>query len=265
MNPQKLRLGISTCPNDTFIYEALIAGIPGSPFRFDVTYADVQTLNEMVIRGELDVAKISCGALRRLDPLYRILDCGGAVGYGCGPLLLSSSSDAFDPSLPTELPGRDTTAALLFRHWAQGNVPAVSAPVSYAFFNEVYDHLRLGKSLQGVVIHEHRFTWKRDGLHLLADLGAYWESTLHSPVPLGCAVAKTSLGKSVLAEIEAEIRRSLDIARNRKVLVTPFIRDKAQINDDSIIEAHIRMFVTDFSFSMGEAGKRALSRLRDLF
>ena len=264
MNPRVLKLGISTCPNDTYIYEALIAGLPDSPFRFDVTYADVQTLNEKVIRGELDVAKISCGALRRLDSQYRILDCGGAVGYGCGPLLLSASSDAFNPALPTELPGRDTTAALLFKHWVQGNVPSRDVPVFYAFFNEVYQHLRSGESPQGVVIHEHRFTWKRDGLHLLADLGAYWESTVHSPIPLGCAVAKSSLGDPVIAQIETEIRRSLENARKRAALVTPFIRDKAQISDDSVIEAHIRMFVTDFSLSMGEAGNRALDRLREL-
>ena len=110
----QLSLGISTCPNDTFIYEALIHGLENSPFEWKVTFADVQTLNEMVLRGELDVAKISAQVYPKIAETYRCLGCGGAIGYGCGPLLLSSSGNAFDPALPTTLPGANTTAALLF-------------------------------------------------------------------------------------------------------------------------------------------------------
>ena len=253
----RLSLGISTCPNDTYIYEALVAGLVNSPFEWDVHFADVQTLNEMVIRGELDVAKVSAQVFPSVRENYRCLDCGGAIGYGCGPLLLSSRSGAFDPELQTVLPGTNTTAALLFRFWYAhkfGGAPQVR----YALFNEVYSSLLDKSSAQGVTIHEHRFTWERDGLHLLQDLGAYWEQETGSPIPLGIAVARSSLSDEVVGNVENEIRRSLSVARARTELVSPFIREMAQISDEKVIEKHIRMFVNDFSENVGKAGKRAL-------
>ena len=256
----RLSLGISTCPNDTYIYEALVAGLENSPFEWDVHFADVQTLNEMVMRGELDVAKVSAQVYTKIRKDYVCLGCGGAIGYGCGPLLLSSRSDSFDPAQQTVLPGQNTTAALLFRFWHSrefGKQP----DVGYALFDEVYRGLVSGKTVQGVTIHEHRFTWKRDGLHLLQDLGAYWESRTGSPIPLGIAVARRSLSDEVVRNIENEIRSSLSVARERPELVTPFIREKAQIFDEKVIESHIRMFVNDFSEDVGEAGKRALECL----
>lgn len=256
-----LRLGISTCPNDTYIYEALVFGIQGSSFKWNVVFADVQTLNEMVLRGELDVAKVSCGVLPFAEKNYRLLSCGGAMGYSCGPLLLSSSENAFDPESVTLLPGKNTTAAMLFRFWASETLGLSSPKVSYAFFNEVYDALCAKRSRQGVVIHEKRFTWARDGLGLLTDLGAFWELCTHSPIPLGCAVAKKSLGESVILAVENEIRQSLSIANARTNPVTDFIREKAQIADDSVIERHIRLFVSDFTRDIGDSGRKALEIL----
>ena len=256
---QKLRLGISTCPNDTFIYEALVCGLFPSQFEWEVTFADVQTLNEKVLRGELDVAKVSCGVLPFIQENYQLLSCGGAMGYGCGPLLLSSEESAtFDASQETLLPGKNTTAALLFRFWFQKTQQQKTPRISYAFFNEVYDALCTKKQKQGVVIHEKRFTWKRDHLGLLTDLGEFWENETHSPIPLGCTVAKHSLGKSTIQSVEEEIRRSLDLAWARPQLVSNFIRKKAQIPDDSVIEQHIRMFVTEFTCNIGEEGKKAI-------
>ena len=256
----QLSLGISTCPNDTFIYEALIHGLENSPFDWDVTYADVQTLNEMVLRGELDVAKISAQVYPSIRENYRCLGCGGAIGYGCGPLLLSSAAKSFDPELPTTLPGANTTAALLFKFWYAHkfkNTPKLE----YALFNEVYEGLLSKNVSQGVTIHEHRFTWKRDGLHLLQDLGAFWEQETGSPIPLGIAVAKKGLGFSTIENVEREIRRSLQLARQRVNPVTPFIVEKAQIDDDEVIKSHIAMFVNDFSENVNEAGMRALECL----
>ena len=255
-----LSLGISTCPNDTFIYESLVHGLDDSPFEWDVTYADVQTLNEKVMRGELDVAKISAQVYPSISDNYRCLGCGGAIGYGCGPLLLSSESNSFNRDREVTLPGANTTAALLFKFWYAHqfkNTPKLE----YALFNEVYQGL-LHKSIpQGVTIHEHRFTWKRDGLHLLQDLGAYWEQETGSPIPLGIAVAKKDLGFAEIESIEKEIRASLRIARQRQNPVTPFIVEKAQIDDDEVIKSHIAMFVNDFSENVGEAGWRALENL----
>jgi 1,4-dihydroxy-6-naphthoate synthase len=256
----KLKLGISTCPNDTFIYEHLIAGLENSPFEWLVTFADVQTLNEMVLRQELDVAKVSCGVLPLMDKGYQILSCGGAMGYGCGPLLLSSGNASFHSQLSTLLPGKNTTAALLFKYWIL-NTDQGTAECDYALFDAVYRDLLSKKAVQGVVIHEHRFTWQRDGLFLLQDLGTFWEQSIRSPVPLGCSVARKSLGLRTIEKIEHEIQVSLALARARPDLVTAFIRDKAQIAEDSIMEAHIRMFVTDFSYDMGTAGERAIQTL----
>lgn len=256
----RLTLGISTCPNDTFIYEALIAGLDNSPFEWDVRFADVQTLNEMVMRGELDVAKVSAQIFPHVRNRYSCLSCGGAIGYGCGPLLLSSESGSFNPAAPTTLPGLNTTAALLFKFWYAhefGGEP----DLNYALFNEVYNGLLVRNITQGVTIHEHRFTWKRDGLHLLQDLGAYWESKTQSPIPLGIAVAKCDLAHNVVLSIESEIRESLRIARAREKMVSPFIAQKAQIDDENVILSHIKMFVNDFSENVGEAGKRALDHL----
>ena len=256
----RLSLGISTCPNDTYIYEALVAGLKDSPFEWDVHFADVQTLNEMIMRGELDVAKVSAQVYPKIRKDYVCLGCGGAIGYGCGPLLLSSKSGAFDPAQESVLPGANTTAALLFRFW-YGRKFGGSPQVRYALFNEVYSSLLDKSAAQGVTIHEHRFTWKRDGLHMLQDLGAYWEQETGSPIPLGIAVARRSLSYELVRNVEKEIRESLTMARKRSELVTPFIREKAQISDEKVIESHIKMFVNDFSDSVGEAGEKALACL----
>ena len=256
-----LKLGISTCPNDTFIYEHLVAGISHSPFQWQVIYADVQTLNEMVLHGELDVAKVSCGVLPLIENNYRVLSSGGAIGYGCGPLLLSSEAREFNPSQMTQLPGENTTAALLFRYWFENEYNGSSLLTSYDFFDQVYKNLCLKRISQGVVIHEHRFTWKRDGLRLIQDLGAYFETKTGAAIPLGCTVARQLFSEDLILSIEKEIQKSIDDAWNRNFLVTPFIKEKAQIEDDSVIEDHIRMFVTDFSYNMGKKGFDALKEL----
>ena len=256
----RLSLGISTCPNDTFIYENLIEGLKDSPFQWDVHYADVQTLNEMVLAGKLDVAKVSAQIFPLVRENYRVLGCGGAIGYGCGPLLLSSDHEHFNPELCTTLPGKNTTAALLFKFWHKKNYGGTPL-LQYAFFDEVYRDLLAKTIHQGVTIHEHRFTWKRDGLHLLHDLGAYWEQETKSPIPLGIAVARRDLSTEVIMAIEMEIRESLKKAWAREKMVTPFIQEKAQIEEKNVIESHIKMFVNDFSEVVGEKGERALEQL----
>ena len=256
----RLKLGISTCPNDTYIYEALVHGLENSPFEWDVHFADVQTLNEMVGRGELDVAKVSAQVYPKIQQNYACLDCGGAIGYGCGPLLLSSVGNSFCPEKPVVLPGKDTTAALLFKFWHQ-KTGRSELNIEYALFDQVYRSLRSKEAVQGVVIHEHRFTWKRDGLFLLQDLGAFWEENTGTPIPLGIAVARKTLGINAISQVENEIRKSLQIARKRENLVTPFIDKLAQIDDPSVMEAHIKMFVNDFSENVGDRGNASLRAL----
>lgn len=263
MNYSPLTLGISPCPNDTFIFEAWITGArsttSGGLPPPHTSFFDVQNLNESAQRGEFDVVKVSCGNLPYLTKEYEILSCGGAMGFGCGPLLLSSSHAPFDPTVETWLPGKNTTAALLFKHWAPS-----SAKIRYALFDEVYRALLRGEAMQGVVIHEHRFTFARDGLNCLLDLGGFWEESMHSPIPLGVIVARKTLGSQRIQEIENAIKASLQSAWMRKDLVTPFIREHAQDTDPLVMEQHIRMFVNDFTRDIGPQGRLALDRLNAL-
>jgi 1,4-dihydroxy-6-naphthoate synthase len=259
---KEISLGISTCPNDTFIYQNLIEGKVKTPCPISVEYADVQTLNEKVMKSELDMAKISCAVYPLIKDKYRILDSGGAMGYGCGPLLLSSFSKKFEPEFPIYLPGKQTTAAALFNFWINKNKPKTSTPNPQTLkFNELYRQLCEKKIKQGVVIHEHRFTWQRDGLHLIADLGAFWEQELQAPIPLGCTVIKKDLGEEFAKEMDLCVQKSLKLAWERKEPVTDFIRKLAQIDDDSVILQHIRMFVNEHSLNRGEKSERALSLL----
>ena len=248
---EKISLGISPCPNDTFIYQNLIEGKVETPYPISVEYADVQTLNEKVLKGELDMAKVSCAVYPLVKENYRILDSGGAMGYGCGPLLLSSFSEKFEPEIPVYLPGKQTTAAVLFNFWIQKKHTPYTIHHTLKF-DELYRQLCEKKIKQGVVIHEHRFTWQRDGLHLIADLGAFWEQELQVPIPLGCTVIKKDLGEELAKEMDLCVQKSLKLAWERKEPITDFIRKLAQIDDDSVILQHIKMFVNEYSLNRGE-------------
>jgi 1,4-dihydroxy-6-naphthoate synthase len=255
----KISLGISPCPNDTFIYQNLIEGRVKTPCHISVEYADVQTLNEKVLKSELDMAKVSCAVYPLVKDKYRILDSGGAMGYGCGPLLLSSFSEKFEPKFPVYLPGKQTTAATLFNFWIKKNKPQTTNHKPQMLrFDELYCKLCEKKIKQGVVIHEHRFTWQKDGLHLIADLGTFWEQELQAPIPLGCTVIKKDLGEEFAKEMDLCVQKSLRLAWERKEPVTDFIRKLAQINDDMVILQHIRMFVNEYSLNRGKEGEMAL-------
>ena len=261
-----ISLGISSCPNDTFIYQNLIEGKVKTPCPISVEYADVQTLNEKILNGELDMAKVSCAVYPLVKDEYRILDSGGAMGYGCGPLLLSSVGKDFNAKFPVHLPGKNTTAAALFSFWLKNKFPSPRGVdcrrqdgVYYTRFDNLYRNLCDKKIEQGVTIHEHRFTWERDGLHLIADLGAFWEQELKAPIPLGCTVIKKDLGREFAKEMDLCVQKSLRLAWERKEAVNDFIRELAQIDDDEIILKHIRMFVNEYSMDRGEEGKKALN------
>ena len=252
-----ISLGISPCPNDTFIYQNLIEGEVKTPCPISVEYADVQTLNEKVLNDELDMAKVSCAVYPLVKDKYQILDSGGAMGYGCGPLLLSSVGKDFNAEFPVHLPGKNTTAAALFNFWAKSK--GITNKIKHTRFDELYRNLCEKKIEQGVTIHEHRFTWERDGLHLIADLGAFWEQELKAPIPLGCTVIRRSLGEELAKEMNLCVQRSLRLAWDRKDVVNDFIRELAQIDDDEIILKHIRMFVNEYSMDRGEEGEKALT------
>jgi 1,4-dihydroxy-6-naphthoate synthase len=263
---QTLSLGISPCPNDTFIFEELLTSKVRAAkdynVQLDFVLEDVQTLNEKVIAGAYDVAKVSAGVLPLLTD-YVVLSCGGAMGYGCGPLLLSTHG--FDPSQTVFLPGKHTTAALLFSFFStqckQYTQASITPVVDYLLFDELYKKLVSNHIHQGVVIHENRFTYSKDGLQLEQDLGAFWERETGLPIPLGVIVIRKSLGGVLARQMTTLIRTSLQQAWQRPHLITDFIRHHAQMQEDAIITQHIKMFVNDFSMNMGEQGTQALQMI----
>ncbi|MBT3878522.1 MAG: 1,4-dihydroxy-6-naphthoate synthase [Candidatus Scalindua sp.] len=259
----KLKIGISPCPNDTFIFHALLKHlIDAGIFEFEVTFADVQSLNEGAQAGNFDIVKISYGNLWNVQNRYGLLYSGGAMGYGCGPLLLSTKSNSLDPGIPVGVPGKNTTANALLKFWAAGE--GITYKAEYAFFNELYHDLFNGDRIQGLVIHENRFTYEQDGLYLICDLGEYWEKKTEAPIPLGGIVARRDIGKDVARKVDELIRRSVEFAWNNPKESESFIKEHAQETEESVVKSHIGLYVNDFSAHMGEKGKVAIEQLQQL-
>jgi len=259
----KLKIGISPCPNDTFIFHALLKRlIDMDIFEFEVTFADVQSLNEGAQAGGFDVVKISYGNLWNVQDTYGLLYSGGAMGYGCGPLLLSTKSNSLDPDIPVGVPGENTTANALLRFWAAGK--SVTYKTEYAFFDELYRDLLNGERIQSLVIHENRFTYEKDGLYLICDLGEYWEVKTEAPIPLGGIVIRRDLGVDVVRKVDGLIRKSVEFAWNNPEKSESFIKAHAQETEESVVKSHIGLYVNDFSAHMGNKGKVAIECLQQL-
>ena len=259
----KLKIGVSPCPNDTFIFHALLKQlIDTGGFEFEATFADVQSLNEGAQSGDYDIVKISYGNLWNVQDKYGLLYSGGAMGYGCGPLLLSTKSNSLDPDIPVGVPGENTTANALLQFWAESE--GVEFNAEYAFFDELYRDLLNGKRVQSVVIHENRFTYEKDGLYLICDLGEYWEKKTESPIPLGGIVIRRDLGCDVARKVDGLIRQSVEFAWDNPEESKSFIKEHAQDTEDSVITSHIGLYVNDFSAHMGDRGKSAVERLQRL-
>jgi 1,4-dihydroxy-6-naphthoate synthase len=259
----KLKIGISPCPNDTFIFHALLKNlIDADSFEFEVTFADVQSLNEGAKAGDFDIVKISYGNLWNIQDRYGLLYSGGAMGYGCGPLLLSTKSNSLDQDIPVGVPGENTTANALLRFWATGE--GVTYKAEYASFDELYRNLFNGDRIQSLVIHENRFTYEQDGLYLICDLGEYWERKTEAPIPLGGIVIRRDLGVDVASQVDGLIRRSVEFAWNNPEKSKSFIKEHAQETEESVVKSHISLYVNDFSAHMGDKGKTAIERLQQL-
>lgn len=269
-NPLKLDLAISPCPNDTFIFHHLLRPnfLPG--LEFEPFLEDVEELNRRAIEERRhQITKLSYYALAAVTNDYRILKSGGALGRGCGPLLLSSQ-----PLGPNELPqraaghprflipGRWTTANLLLRSYLQH---AGLEPECFEFLPLRYDRiikrLRDGEDHFGVIIHEERFTFEQAGLHAVVDLGDFWERETGLPIPLGGIAIRRDVDGGLTERIEGGIRESLRRARANPESTGDFVRRHAQSLDDDVIAAHIGLYVNDFSLDLGEEGRRAVERL----
>jgi len=258
----RLTLGISPCPNDTFIFDALVNGaIPTGDLRLEVLLEDVQTLNEWALQGKLDVSKVSYGVLPAIAREYAVLSAGGALGRGVGPLLVARPGlGAFRPeSMSVAIPGKDTTAHLLFSL----AYPA-AARKRFLVFSAVEDAVLRGEVDAGVIIHEGRFTYAAKGLAKVQDLGEFWERTTGAPIPLGGIVARRTLPVEVRRELDRLVRASVQHAFTRRDVLSPWIRAHAQEMDEAVMRRHIDLYVNEFSVALGDAGRRAVRTLLDV-
>lgn len=254
-------LAISTCPNDTFMFHAILEGrIDLGDLDVSIELGDVQELNERVQRGELDFSKVSCFAAAVLAEQYEIVSAGAALGFGVGPLLLARpGAPALGAGARIICPGALTTAGLLFRRFFP-HVPRAENRV----FSEIMPALSRGEADYGVVIHEGRFTYQAMGLELVADLGALWEKEYRLPLPLGCVVASRKLPERVRHSFSELVRASVmyGFAHRAETLAT--MKRYAQELDEAVIWSHVDLYVNDWSVDLGSEGRRALEVFFDL-
>ncbi len=256
---RNLTLGFSPCPNDTYIFHALVHGLVPCPgIAFHERLEDVETLNALILAGELDVSKISYHLLGHVRDRYCLLSAGGALGRGCGPLIVARPGTTLAElaGKPIAVPGRYTTACLLLRLFDPSLANLLFVP-----FHEIMGMVERGAVAAGVIIHESRFTYREQGLVQLLDLGAWWEETSGCPIPLGGIVARRSLGGETIRTIEAAIRASLLHARDNPRAALPYIRDHAQEMADEVCAAHIGLYVNEFSLDLADEGRTAVTTL----
>jgi 1,4-dihydroxy-6-naphthoate synthase len=253
-----LRIGISPCPNDVFIYAGLIlrqVAWEGEEYAFD--FQELETLNQAARRGEYDAVKISFANFPACAEGYRLLHCGGALGRGCGPLLLTGGAP-FDPQREIFVPGEATTAHALLQAYAAANWPGRPLRKRFLTFDAIYRALLEDSEAQGVVIHEMRFTYARDGLSLARDLGAFWEAQTGAPIPLGALVARrhsTVTG----AAWEAAVRASLAWAYANEAQALELCRRYSQSMDEPVLRSHIDLYVNGYSRDLGTEGEAAVA------
>lgn len=258
-----ITLGFSPCPNDTFIFYALLnKRIDTRGLDFDLKIEDVETLNRLALGRALDITKVSCHAFHYVQQDYQFLRSGGAFGRGCGPLIVAKESygekDLKGKSIA--IPGEMTTAYLLlklFFHAALGTKPSAVVPM---LFHEIPRAVRDGKVDAGLIIHESRFTYAEYGLCKVLDLGEWWENETGLPIPLGGIIAKKSLGHKIEV-VEGLIRASVGYSMVHRQEAMPFIKKYSQELSEIVINNHIGLYVNDFTIDIGEAGLMALKEL----
>jgi 1,4-dihydroxy-6-naphthoate synthase len=255
-----ITLGFSPCPNDTFIFDALVnKKVNTGGLAFDVVLEDVETLNQWALAGKLDITKLSYGVLPQVLDTYRVLNSGSALGRGVGPLLICKNQY---PGLPLSgaetvaIPGEHTTAHLLF-----SMAYPHAANKLFMRYDAIEAALLEEKVQAGVIIHENRFTYKDKGLQLITDLGHFWEEQTGQPIPLGGIVVKKGLPQAVKQQVDALIRSSIEYAFAQYPQVTAYVRQHAQEMSETVMRQHIDLYVNDYSIDLGKAGKTAVLRL----
>ena len=258
----KLTLGFSPCPNDTFIFDAMVNGlIDTGDLEFEPVLEDVETLNRWALEGKLDITKLSFPAFFQSLEHYILLDSGSALGKGAGPLLISKSSDSIDVDRSSvALPGQHTTANLLFSFAYPG-----ATNREYMVFSAIEDAVLSGKNDLGVIIHENRFTYEDHGLHKVKDLGEYWEEKMKAPIPLGGIAIQQSVKRSTARKVNELIARSIAFAFDRYPAVSDYVKQHSQEMSEDVMRQHIDLYVNDYSRSLGEGGRSAIETLLEVY
>lgn len=256
---RRLRIGLSPCPNDTFLFHALLHGAVETPgVEWEPVIEDVEALNERLLAGDLDVTKASFAAFARAHDRYACSRTGAALGRGNGPLVVARTplAPADLGPLKVLLPGRLTTAALLFNvfHPEVGDTPC-------ARYDRMLDIVLAERADAAVVIHEVRFTYRERGLHAVEDLGARWEKVTRLPCPLGGIFVRRDLGDALSADVERWIGASLAHARTNPQASREFVRRHAQELAEGVTRAHIGLYVNEFTAALGREGESAVRRL----
>jgi 1,4-dihydroxy-6-naphthoate synthase len=255
----QIRIGFSPCPNDTFIFDAMVHGkIDTEGLSFDYILADVEELNRRAFNNDLDVTKLSYFAYAFISENYQLLNSGSALGYKCGPLLISKRDIPLSdiPKISIAIPGKHTTANFLFSiafPEATNKKEMLFSEIEAAILQEQVD--------AGVIIHENRFTYGQKGLVKLIDLGEYWETQTKMPIPLGGIAIKRTLSDEIKMKVDRVIRRSVEYAFANPRSAYDFIRSNAQEMNDEVMYKHIELYVNKFSIDLGVEGKEAVNTM----
>jgi len=255
----KLTLGFSPCPNDTFIFDALVHNkVDTEGLVFDYSMADVEKLNGEAFDEKPDITKLSFHAFLHMAGRYLLLDSGAALGFGAGPLVISKQLLNIEELADkiVAIPGKYTTANLLFSLALKS-----AGQKKEMLFSEIENAVLSGEVDAGVIIHENRFTYQSKGLHKVIDLGEYWESLTGSPVPLGGIVAHKRLGNDVIAKVNRSLFRSIVYANRHRGELSDFIRCNAQEMDYEVMQKHIDLYVNEFSVHLGTIGRNAINQM----
>lgn len=258
--PAAITLGFSPCPNDCFIFDAMLHGkIDTEGLEFRVFMEDVESLNQKAFQGELDVTKLSYHAYAHLTGNYQLLNAGSALGNNCGPLLISKS-DGLKVSSSTKIaiPGKYTTANFLL---------SLAYPEAMnkeeMVFSEIEDAVLTGKVDAGLIIHENRFTYESKGLKKIVDLGEYWETLAKAPIPLGGIVIKRAFPVELKTKFDRVLRKSVEFAFANPKSSLNFVKEHAQEMSEEVMYKHIELYVNNYSIDLGAEGKRAVKLLFD--
>lgn len=250
----KLTLGFSPCPNDTFIFDALVhKKIDLEGLEFDVVFSDVEQLNKWALQGKLDVTKLSFSAFSRCLSKYILLDSGSALGRNCGPLLIKRPGTSLTSDSKIAIPGEYTTANFLL---------SISDPQYFnkieVVFSEIENAILKGDVDAGLIIHESRFVYHQKGLEKVKDLGEFWEQKTGFPLPLGGICIKRDLPHKIQKKMERVLRKSVEYALANRQGSFKFIKSHAQQMEHDVIEAHIDLYVNNYSISLGEEGRSSV-------